>query len=64
MAFEMYDLPRAGRPTIAITMRSDMMLCGLVVKDGWQMDIDRSRWPIKPRIMLAAVDTARRGLPM
>jgi len=34
IAFEMYDLPRAGSPTIAITTRSDIMWCGLVVNVG------------------------------
>ena len=30
MALEMYDLPRAGSPTIAITIRSSMTVCGLM----------------------------------
>ena len=30
MALEMYDLPRAGSPTIAMQMRSSMTVCGLM----------------------------------
>ena len=30
IALEMYDLPRAGSPTIAMTIRSSITVCGLM----------------------------------